>query len=102
MSADNGIYILQSKDGFRVIHAQAIENLCWWNTEDKDTSKWEERSEINPKVLKDYFEKSKVFKTKEEALKEAFRLYDEIEREYYLIEYGISFIIGWEDKEFPK
>jgi len=30
MSADNGIYILKSKDGFRVIHAQSIDNLNWW------------------------------------------------------------------------
>ena len=27
MSADNGIYILKTKDQYRVIHAQAIENL---------------------------------------------------------------------------
>ena len=31
MSADNGIYILKTKEGqHRVIHAQAIENL-WWS-----------------------------------------------------------------------
>lgn len=29
MSADNGIYILECKDQYRVIHAQAIENLYW-------------------------------------------------------------------------
>lgn len=29
MSADNGIYILKTKDSFRVIHAQAIENLFY-------------------------------------------------------------------------
>lgn len=27
MSADNGIYILKAKDQFRVVHAQAIENV---------------------------------------------------------------------------
>lgn len=27
MSADNGVYILKTKDQFRVIHAQAIENI---------------------------------------------------------------------------
>ena len=31
MSADNGIYILKTKDGqYRVIHTQAIDNL-WWS-----------------------------------------------------------------------
>ena len=29
MSADNGVYILKTKDQYRVIHAQAIENLYW-------------------------------------------------------------------------
>jgi len=29
MSADNGIYILECKDQYRVIHAQAIDNLYW-------------------------------------------------------------------------
>jgi len=29
MSADNGIYILKTKDQYRVIHAQAIENLYY-------------------------------------------------------------------------
>lgn len=30
MSADNGIYILKTLDGYRVAHIQAIENLYWW------------------------------------------------------------------------
>ena len=29
MSADNGIYILKTKDQYRVTHAQAIENIYW-------------------------------------------------------------------------
>ena len=29
MSADNGIYILKTKDQYRVTHAQAIENVYW-------------------------------------------------------------------------
>ena len=35
MSADNGIYVAQFPDGYRVIHAQAIDNL-WWNDESGD------------------------------------------------------------------
>lgn len=30
MSADNGIYILKTLDGYRVAHLQAIENIYWW------------------------------------------------------------------------
>lgn len=29
MSADNGIYIAEFKDGFRVCHAQAIDNVFY-------------------------------------------------------------------------
>ena len=29
MSVDNGIYILKTKDQYRVTHAQAIENIYW-------------------------------------------------------------------------
>lgn len=100
MSANNGIYILQSKDGYRVQHCQCIENLNWWST--ADGKNWECRDELNPEELISYFGDCKMFETEKEAFKEAKRLYDKIEQEYYLIEYGISFIRGWEDKEFPK
>ena len=30
MSADNGVYILETRDGFRVSHLQSIENMYWW------------------------------------------------------------------------
>ncbi len=95
MSADNGIYILQAKDGYRVTHAQAIDNLNWW-PEDSGY-----REELNPQVVYDYFHASKVFSTKEEALKEAWRLYDGIEEDGLPIEYGVSPIHGMEDKDFP-
>lgn len=29
MSADNGIYVLKTKDSYRVVHKQAIEDLYW-------------------------------------------------------------------------
>lgn len=29
MSADNGIYVVQFKDGYRVEHLQAIDNIYW-------------------------------------------------------------------------
>lgn len=98
MSSDNGVYVLQSKDGFRVTHAQAIDNLYWWNTDDPNTDKWEKRDEINPEMLIEYFGDCKVFKTEGEAVEKAFEMYNEI----CYVEYGVSFIRGWEDKEFPK
>lgn len=94
MSADNGIYILESKDGFRVIHSQAIENIYFWETMPGE--------KLNPKYLKQYFGEAKVFKTRDEAWLEARRIYDEIMGEGFPLEYGINIIPGWEDKEFPK
>ena len=32
MSSDFGIYILQSLDGYRIAHTQAIENIYFWYT----------------------------------------------------------------------
>jgi hypothetical protein len=125
MSADNGIYILQSLDGYRVIHAQAIENLYYWETstccsnpvpiidEYKNERcrecgsylpKMEQRDSICPNRLKEYFGECEVFKTEEKALQEAERIYDEIIDDFYcpIIEYGINFIRGWKDKFFPE
>lgn len=126
MSADNGIYILQSLDGYRIIHAQAIENLHWWDNccdnpdvvddELKDSSfyhskclncdtkdpEMKNKSKINPKTLKDYFGKSVKYDTEKEVMEEACNIYEEITNEDMgIVEYGISFIRGWEDKFFP-
>jgi hypothetical protein len=95
MSADNGIYILQSKDGYRITHAQAIENLYW------DEDQRCEVQQLQPKKLERYFGKCKVFKTRREALKEADRLYQDIIKNCGICEYGISFISGWENRRFP-
>lgn len=95
MSADNGIYILQSLDGFRVVHAQAIENLWYW--EDGGN-----REGMNPKYVSKYFGEAKLLADEAEAAKEALRLYKEITSEGYPLEYGIVPISGWEDKEFPS
>lgn len=95
MSADNGIYILQAKDGYRVVHAQAIENLWWWDDMHHDRK-------LNPKFIFDYFGNSQLFKTSQEALSYAQSLYDDImDSGMSYIEYGIQLITGWEDKEFP-
>lgn len=45
MSADNCIACLKCKDGYRVTHAQAIDNLTWWDDYrccDNPKVEWEE------------------------------------------------------------
>ena len=60
-------------------------------------------NKINLFILKDYFGDAQVFQTQERAMMEATRLYHDIlDDDYGLLEYGISFIKGFEDKEFPK
>lgn len=95
MSADNGIYILQTLDGFRVKHTQAIDNLYWWEGET--------RNEINPDTLKECFGLCDVLKTKEEALMKASKMEEEIANSSCpILEYGIQMIHGWENKVFPN
>ena len=62
MSADNGVYILKSKDGFRVAHLQCIENLYWWDTGHKNG--------VCPDRAKEMFGDCKVFTSQVAALKE--------------------------------
>jgi len=97
MSADNGIYILKNNDGYRVTHAQAIDNLYWWRVEGGSIDQYEQRNEINPSVLFSYFKNSEVYKDKNEAWHQAVILY----RQQEIVEYGISFIEGFEEKDFP-
>jgi hypothetical protein len=58
MSADNGVYITKWNDGFRVAHAQAIENIDYFP---KGSERWKQ-AQIG------YFGKSPVFKEKSEAI----------------------------------
>lgn len=98
MSSDNGVYILHTLDGWRVIHAQAIDNLYWWRVEGALIDQLELRNEINPSSLFSYFKDCEIFKEKYEAWHKAVLLYREIGD----VEYGIQFIEGFENKEFPK
>ncbi|KKN26702.1 hypothetical protein LCGC14_0871820, partial [marine sediment metagenome] len=84
MSADNGIFLLKSplyvgkiREEYRVIHAQAIDNLDWEVPEGWD---------YNPEQLVAYFGKCKVL-TEKEAQNEASRLYEEYA--VPICEYGI-------------
>ena len=115
MSSDNGVYILHTKDGYRVEHCQAIENIYWWYTccnrpdiiqtfEDdifynkkclncgtnKPSTK--KREEICPDRLEEYFGNCKVLKTLEDAKKEAIKLYLDVISDDFcpIVEYGIG------------
>lgn len=121
MSADNGIYILKSKDGYRVIHAQAIENIYWWWNDLRlhlpgEAEKLEQKSEyqgniyakigggqkniLNPLELYCYFKDGYFFNNLEEAEKKADELDQEEEKFFgFSTEYGIHKII-W-DEIFP-
>jgi len=96
MSADNGVYILHCKDGFRVKHTQAIDNV-YWNCHRKTDP------EFNARQLFLYFSNCKVFQDEGEAFLEAKRIYDEIMRDDCcpIIEYGIC-SLGNGTFEFPK
>jgi outer membrane protein assembly factor BamD (BamD/ComL family) len=80
MSADNGIYILKTKDQYRVIHAQAIENL-WWSYL---TNKFED--EMVPTRIIEYFGDSRFTRSYETAMKVA----NAIAKDYPVLEYGIK------------
>ena len=108
MSSDNGVYILETKDGFRVVHAQAIDNLYWWNfgkimTKYGMQDKWIKKNEINPEMLIEYFGDCKVFRSREEAEQEAYKIYEEIINDdfYPICEYGIV-SIDCSNINFPK
>lgn len=89
MSADNGIYIgaFPKTEGsteyeYRVIHAQAIDNVYW--TPDDSL-------EENPREIVQYFGKAEVM-TEEFAHKKAFEMEKEILNDEFcpILEYGIS------------
>lgn len=96
MSADNTVAILHTKDGYRVKHAQAIENIYYQCRRKGDL-------EFNARQLWNYFSACKVFTTKTKALKEAYRIYNEIMKDDFspIVEYGIQ-SIGDGAFEFPK
>lgn len=102
MSADNGIYILHCKDGYRVAHCQAIDNIYWWEYElEKGEIEGERLDKINPKILYDYFSDSEIFTNATDAMQKAIDIYNEImEDDFGIVEYGIVCIEY--DKEFPK
>lgn len=64
MSADNGIYIHKFRAGWRVTHAQAIDNIYWHRGKNR----------YNYRILKQYFEDSPLFDSIDKARDYAFQL----------------------------
>ena len=101
MSADNGIYILQSGTDhvqFRIVHAQAIENIYY------DSNYPVSNPSVNKEALIEYFADSVVYTDEDEAWKAARGLYDQVmfgeDGWPGIIEYGLSKIVM--KAEFPK
>ena len=91
MSADNGTYILQTYGPeFRIAHAQAIDNI--YRDYDDENHSW--FPDINSIV--DYFGKSKVYTTIEEAWDEAFLL----DESHGWSEYGTCLITEFAEYHF--
>jgi hypothetical protein len=76
MSADNGIYIVKFPDGYRVAHAQAVENI------DLHPPGSAERKE----TLKGYFGDSDIYPSWDHAYAVAF----DMAQGYEILEYGIQ------------
>jgi len=75
LSADNTIAIAKFPEGWRVVHAQAIDNIDYFPKGSKERKQ----------VLKEIFGDSEVFSTEEEAQSYAL----ELEEDYSYVEYGI-------------
>ena len=79
MSADNGIYILKTKDQYRVIHVQAIDNLFYSHISNN-------RDVLVPTRLVEYFGSCRYTRNFDTAMKVA----KAIEFNLPILEYGIK------------
>lgn len=96
MSADNGIYITQWNDGYRVAEASAIENIDFIN----DSISELENKRLQDEYRKSVFGRSEVFKTEDEAFDRARAIYSIFRKRGWPVEYGII-PLGYFG-EFPK
>lgn len=86
MSSDNGIYIVKFPDGYRVTHAQAIENIDYYKV----------GSFKRKQMLLDYFGDSPLFADKDAAFLYAHALMDELDASGFSLEYGICYLGEYE------
>lgn len=91
MSADNGIYILQTKGPeFRVAHQQNIDEI-YGNFSD-ESYRWQG----DPVSMLEYFGDAPMFSNLEEALDKA----ADMSYDYEYLEYGICVITDFKDWDF--
>ena len=83
MSADNGIYILKTKDQYRVIHAMAIDNLYWSLLDEKM------HDELIPTRIVEYYGESRYTRDFEKSQKVAFAMANDY---FPILEYGIRIL----------
>ena len=82
VSADNGIYILKTKDQYRVIHAQAIENIYWSHIDRKMR-----RYPVSTRLV-EYFGSTRYTRNLDKVMKVA----SAMSKDYGTLEYGIQVI----------
>lgn len=82
MSADNGVYILECKDQFRVAHLQAIDNIRWSFIE-----KQSQQLPVPTRVV-EMFGKVKYTRSRDTALRVASAILGSLP----VCEYGINYI----------
>lgn len=91
MSADNGVYILQTKGPeFRVAHAQGIDNIF---------GEWDEERKLwtgNAEYILSTFGESNVFAT----IEEAYDVAEAIERSLEYTEYGVCLVVDFETQNY--
>ena len=89
MSADNGIYILKTKDQYRIIHAQAIENIYWEHDNRYAYYSNCGTNRLVPSRVVEFWGNSKYTKDEAIAFKVAHAMLNKIERNCGICEYGI-------------
>jgi hypothetical protein len=93
MSADNGIYVLQTYGPeFRIAYAQAIDNI--YGKFSDETLRWEG----NKQMMKNFFDSSTVFNSLEEALDVA----EELSYTYDYLEDGVCLISNFKELNFSE
>lgn len=82
MSADNGIYILKTKDQYRVAHLQAIDNVLW------SYARNGRQSRLVPTRVVEMWGGGRFTRSREKALAIAYKWADRLP----VCEYGVKII----------
>ena len=88
MSADNGVYILKTKDQYRVAHLQAIENLSWSAIDGRWDFSEKEKERYVPTRVMEMWGGCKYTRNREVA----FQIAQRMVRNLRICEYGIHVI----------